>query len=244
MNSDPIDPIDPSQAPPAVTKFWTERVCDHVFKIKWQPVDGATGYDLNVSHNHRKSWKRLRTNSKAKGYQVTHWNVNKTYWFAIRSVNAHGTSAWTNLQSVAPPCAVEGLAARYAGNGDVSVSWNPAARADDGYHVNFSADNGKSWQRMTSNLNAAAYTFNKDPAALPYNPNFLVAVQSKRGELSSEWRNAPVQDEAALTASNVASTTATLTIANWTGQWWYQANRRGRTPPARARWRPARVPRT
>ena len=224
VNSDPIDPIDPGQAPPAVTKFWTERVCDHKFKVRWQKVDGATGYDLNVSLNHRKSWKRLRTNHNAKGYQVTHWNVNKTYWFAIRSVNAHGTSAWTNLQSVAPPCAVEELSARYAGNGDVSVSWNPAARADDGYHVNFSADNGKSWQRMTSNLNAAAYTFNKDPAALPYNPNFLVAVQSKRGELSSEWRNAPVQDEAALTASNVASTTATLTIANWTGQWWYQAD--------------------
>ena len=192
--------------------------------MRWKWVDGATGYDLNISKSHRKSWERLLTNQMAWGYQANHWSVNKTFWFAVRSVNAHGASAWTNLQSVAPPCAVEGLQARYAGNGDVHVSWNPATRADDGYAVNFSADNGKSWQQMTSGLNATAYTFNKDPQALPYNPDFLVAVQSRKGDLSSEWRDAPVQAAATLTASNVASATATLTIANWTGQWWYQAD--------------------
>ena len=50
-----------------------------------------------------------------------------------------------------------------------------------------------------------------------------MAVQSRKGDLSSEWRDAPVQAAATLTASNVASAAATLTIANWTGQWWYQA---------------------
>ena len=210
--------------PPPVSEFWAERICDHHFRVRWKWVDGATGYDLNISKSHRKSWERLLTNQMAWGYQANHWSVNKTFWFAVRSVNAHGASAWTNLQSVAPPCAVEGLQARYAGNGDVHVSWNPATRADDGYAVNFSADNGKSWQQMTSGLNATAYTFNKDPQALPYNPDFLVAVQSRKGDLSSEWRDAPVQAAATLTASNVASATATLTIANWTGQWWYQAD--------------------
>ena len=209
--------------PPAVTEFWVERICDHHLRVRWKWVDGATGYDLNISLNHRKSWKRLLTNQMAWGYQANHWGVNKTFWFAVRAVNAGGESAWTNVQSIAPPCAVEGLAARYAGNGDIHVNWNPATRADDGYAVNFSADNGKSWQQMTSNLSATAYTFNKDPQALPYNPNFLVAVQSQKGELSSEWRDAPVQAAATLTASNVASATATLTITNWTGQWWYQA---------------------
>ena len=94
---------------------------------------------------------------------------------AVRSVNAHGASGWTDVQSIAPPCAVEGLRATYAANGDVSVSWNPAKRADS-YDVNFSADNGRSWQRMETGLAATSTTFTKDPAALPYNPNFLVAV--------------------------------------------------------------------
>ena len=214
----------PQGSPPPVSEFWAERICDHHFRVRWKWVDGATGYDLNISKSHRKSWERLLTNQMAWGYQANHWSVNKTFWFAVRAVNAHGASAWTNLQSIAPPCAVEGLQARYAGNGDVHVSWNPATRADDGYAVNFSADNGKSWQQMTSGLNATAYTFNKDPQALPYNPDFLVAVQSRKGDLSSEWRDAPVQAAATLTASNVASATATLTIANWTGQWWYQAD--------------------
>ena len=44
--------------PPPVSKFWVERVCDHHFRVRWHRVSGATGYDLNLSGNHRKSWAR------------------------------------------------------------------------------------------------------------------------------------------------------------------------------------------
>ena len=177
--------------PLPVSKFWAERVCDDSFKVRWKRVPGATGYDLNLSRDHRKSWRRLMTNKNYNAWQFSQWDKDRTYWFAIRAVNAHGASAWTDLQSIALPCPVEGLKATYAANGDISVSWKPAKRASS-YDVNFSADAGRSWQRMGSNLSATAYSFNKAPDALPYNPNFLVAVQSRKGGMTGGWRNAPV----------------------------------------------------
>ena len=221
--------------PLPVSKFWAERVCDDSFKVRWKRVPGATGYDLNLSRDHRKSWRRLMTNKNYNAWQFSQWDKDRTYWFAIRAVNAHGASAWTDLQSVALPCPVEGLRATYAANGDISVSWNPAKRAN-GYDVNFSADAGKSWQRMVSDLSATTYSFKKAPDALPYNPNFLVAVQSRKGGMTGGWRNAPVA-RVELTASDITTTSATLTLANHSGvvvpahhAW------RGRHLPQRRRW--------
>ena len=137
-------------------------------------------------------------------------------------MNAHGESDWRKVKSVAPPCAVDGLQASYAANGGVSVAWNPAKRADS-YNVNFSSDNGKSWQQMVSGLDATSYSFNKDPVALPYDPGFLVSVQSRKGGITSEWRNMPIA-RVELTASAVTAITATLTLAGYEGDWWYQAD--------------------
>ena len=176
-------PPPPPPPPPPVSSFWVERVCDHHFRVRWNRVSGATGYDLNLSNNNRKSWKRMMTNKNHNAWQFSQWSKNKTYWFAIRAVNAQGASAWTDLRSVALPCPVEGLSADYATNGDVSVKWNAAKRASV-YDVNFSSDGGRSWQRMVSNHSATTYSFNRDPQTLPHNPGFLVAVQSRKGSMS------------------------------------------------------------
>ena len=206
--------------PPAVSKFWVERVCDHHFRVRWHRVSDATGYDLNLSRTHRKSWERKMTNKNYNAWQFSQWDKDGTYWLAIRAVNAHGASEWTDVRSVAPPCPVEGLKATYAANGDVSVKWNPAKQAS-GYDVNFSSDAGKSWQRMVSNHSATTYSFNRDPQTLPWNPNFLVAVQSRKGGMTGGWRNAPISP---LTVSNVGGTTATLNLPGYSGNWWYQAD--------------------
>ena len=205
--------------PPAVGNFWVDRRCDHHFIVWWQLVPGATGYDLEMRG---KEWKRLLTNKYKSGFQFSQWTKDGTFKFRIRAVNAHGVSDWRHLKSVAPPCAVAGLQASYAANGDVTVSWNPAKRAES-YDVNFSADHGRSWQRMVSNLNATTYTFNKNPQSLPYSPDFLVAVQSLKGGLNSQWRNAGVA-RIRLTTSNVGATSAALNLAGHSGQWWYDAD--------------------
>ncbi len=177
--------------PLPVSHLWVERFCDYPLKVRWKRVSEATGYDLNLSVTDRTNWQRVMTNKNYNAWQFSQWSKDKTYWFAIRAVNAHGVSAWTNVRSIAMPCLVEGLRASYAANGDISVKWNPATRANS-YHVNFSPDGGASWQRLVSDTTATSYSFNKNPQTLPYNSGFLVAVQSRKDGLISGWRNAPV----------------------------------------------------
>ena len=204
--------------PLPVSKFWAVRVCDHTFKVRWERVSGATGYDLEIRG---KNWKRLFTNKDFNGYQFNQWTKDATFRIRIRAVNAHGESEWRKILSVAPLCEVDGLQASYAANGDISVSWNAATRAES-YNVNFTSDNGKSWQRMVSGLTATTYTFNKDPATLPYNPNFVAAVQSRKGDMTSQWRNASIIPDSRLTVDDATVSTATLTLTNYSGAWWYK----------------------
>ena len=203
-----------------VDNLWVVRVCDHLFKVRWERVSGATGYDLNMSLTNGKTWQRVMTNKNYNAWQLSQWTKNKTFWFAVRAVYANGTSPWRSVQSIAPPCAVEGLQASYAANGQMTASWQPAKRAT-GYDVNFSSDNGRSWQEMVSNTTATSASFTKDPAALPYNLNFLVAVQSRKGKVTGGWSNAPI---VGLTAGSVAGTTATLNLWNHSGNWYYKAS--------------------
>ena len=109
--------------PLPVSHLWVERFCDYPLKVRWKRVSEATGYDLNLSVTDRTNWQRVMTNKNYNAWQFSQWSKDKTYWFAIRAVNAHGVSAWTNVRSIAMPCLVEGLRASYAAIGDISVKW-------------------------------------------------------------------------------------------------------------------------
>ena len=211
-------PTSPDPDPP--TNLRVERVCDHKLKVRWHRSAGATGYDLKISGNHRKSWQRLLTNWPGNSWYATWWDVNRTYYFAVRSVNDGGESGWVNsAASVAPPCAVDNLRASYAASGKVSATWNPGKRASS-YDVDFSADGGASWQRVGSDVSATSHSFT---TATPYNSNFLVAVQSRKNGMTSEGRNASIA-QIQLTTSNIEETSATLNLDGHIGQWWYDAD--------------------
>ena len=118
---------------------------------------------------------------------------------------------------------MEGLQASHVPSADgqsgtITATWNPAHRAS-GYDVNFTADNGRSWQRMVTDLRATSYEFTKH---IPYNSNYRVAVQSRRKGVTSGWSNAPVPH---LIVSEVAETTATLTLTGHTAAWYYMADK-------------------
>ena len=208
--------------PPALSHLWTVRVCDDLFKVRWHFVPGATGYDLEMSGNHRHSWQRKMTNKNKNGWQFSKWTKNATFWFRVRAVNAHGSSDWRYVKSIAPPCAVTGVQATRMPSADgqsgtITATWDPAHRAS-GYDVDFTADNGRSWQRMVTDLRATSYTFTKH---IPYNPNYRVSVQSRRKGVTSGWTTAPI---AGLTVADVAGTTATLNFNGYSGNWYYKAS--------------------
>ena len=158
-----VSAIPQGPEPLPVSKFWAVRVCDHTFKVRWDRVSGATGYDLEIRG---KQWKRLLTNKNYIGYQFNQWTKDATFLIRIRAVNAHGESEWSNVKSVAPPCEVEGLQASYASNGDISVSWNAAKRADS-YTVGFSSDSGKSWEGVASGISATTTPSTRTPILCP-----------------------------------------------------------------------------
>ena len=212
-------------SPPALSDLWTVRVCDDLFKVRWQWVPGATGYDLEMSGNHRHSWQRKMTNKNGNGWQFSKWTKNATFWFRVRAVNAHGVSEWRQVKSIAPPCAVTGVQASHVPSADgqsgaITATWQPAHRAS-GYDVNFSADAGRSWQRMVTDYKGTSYEFTKQ---IPYNSNYRVAVQARRKGVTSGWTNAPIKT-VELTASDIAGTTATLNLSNYSGNWYYKADK-------------------
>ena len=211
----------PDPAPPALSDLWTVRVCDDLFKVRWNFVPGATGYDMEMSGNGRQSWQRKMTNKNVNAWQFSQWTKNATFWFRVRAVNAHGASEWRQVKSIAPPCRVEGLQANRipidGQSGTITASWDAAKRAS-GYDVDFTADNGRSWQRMVTDLRATSYEFEKH---IPYNSNYRVSVQSRRKGVTSGWTTVPI---AGLIAANVGGTTATLNFNGYSGNWYYQAD--------------------
>ncbi len=215
--SDPHTP--PPAAPAAPTQITIERICDHYFRARWEPSPGATGYDLNISNNNRKSWKRALTDEPYNLWEFTKWSKNKTYWLAVRARNAGGESGWTNSEAAPPPTCEPGnlrvVTSTTHGQtgGSITATWDAAKRAA-GYNVNHSADDAHSWSRVADNQSATTYTRS---VASPGND--VIAVQSVNGggDLLSQWRNARA---AWLTAGSVIAGGATLTIANHSGDWY------------------------
>ena len=201
----------PPSAPASVS---LDRGC-YSFSLSWTPVSGATGYDVNVSHNDRKSWQRALSNVTYTTWNFSQWSKNKPYTVAVRARNGGGTSGWTNSVTVhPPPCEVGGLRSVTAtvhgtAGGTITTTWNAATRAT-AYNVNYRADGGQ-WQRIASNVSATAHT-----GTVAGTGGHTVAVQSTNGSAMSKWRNTRA---GWLTAGGIAGAGATLTLAGHSGDW-------------------------
>ena len=220
-NSSPSSPYStPPQPPAAVSAVHVTRVCDHVLNTNWPLSSGATGYDLNYSDDNRKSWARILTDASHNAWKLYNWSKNKTYRFAVRARNGGGTSDWTESAAVPPPpCEVSNLrtvtsATHGTAGGSITATWDAGKRAS-AYNVNHRRDGGE-WQRVKSNHSATSHTW-----SVTQSGSYLVAVQSVKDGGLSEWQNA---DVAWLTVGSITGTTATLTIAGHSGNWYYKAN--------------------
>ena len=217
VNSAPAGPPPLPPAPPA--KIWVNRVCDHTMIVWWDWSDGATGYDLVASIDHRQNWKRLMTDKNNNGWQFSAWQKEKTFWFGVRARNAAGESAWTNSAAAPPPpCEVGNLrtvtrTVHGQAGGRITATWDAGKRAS-AYNVNHRRDGGE-WERIKSNHSTTSHTWSVTESG-----SHVVAVQSVAGSLGSQWQNAGVSW---LTADSITGSTATLTIAGHTGNWYYKA---------------------
>ena len=158
----------------------------------------------------------MLTNGNFTGFKFTHWLKNQTYWFAVRAVNAGGTSAWVNSAAAPPPpCAVANLTVSTStpGEGDlgadggiVTASWDAGQRAN-AYHLDY---NGV---RVESDLSSTSHSWGVSSRSA----SDTVSVQSRKDGMTSPATSAAV---AWLTASSVEDTTATLNLAGHSGAWY------------------------
>ena len=214
-NSAPATTTTPPDAPSSV---WGERVCDSSMKVWWHRSDGATGYDLLYSKDGGQTWRSAMINKNKGGFGFWTWNKHKTYWFAVRAVNAAGASAWVYSGATPPPpCEVGSLRAVTSTThgqtgGSIVASWDAGKRAS-GYNVNYRASGGN-WTRIASDVQATTHTGSVSGASGSYD----VAVQSVNDLGMSQWRNTRVS--AWLTASSVAGNDVTLNLAGHSGNWY------------------------
>ena len=173
VNSAPVGPLLLPPAPPA--KIWVNRVCDHTMIVWWDWSDGATGYDLVASIDHRQNWKRLMTDKNNNGWQFSAWQKEKTFWFGVRARNAAGESAWVNSAAAPPPpCEVSNLrtvtrTVHGQAGGRITATWDATKRAS-AYNVNQRL-NGGEWERIKSNHSATSHTW-----SVTQSGSYLVAV--------------------------------------------------------------------
>ena len=212
-SSPPYIPADPPPSAPASVSL--NRTCN-AMGVSWTPVAGATGYDMNISKNNRKSWQRALSNVTYTTWEFAKWSKNKPYTIAVRARNGGGESGWTNSATVPPPpCEVGNLRAvtsttHGTAGGSITTSWDAATRAN-AYNVNYRAYGGQ-WQRIASNVSATIHT-----GTVSSTGGYTVAVQSVNGGYTSQWRNAGVPW---LTAGSITGGEATLTLAGHSGDWY------------------------
>ena len=119
--------------PPAAPTGVTATAGNGQVTVSWSAVAGATSYNIYYA-----SSPGVTTASPTKvvgatsGDPVTGLTNGTTYYFVVTAFNANGESAVSSPEMSAipgtPPAAPTGVIAS-AGNGQVTVSWNPAAGA-------------------------------------------------------------------------------------------------------------------
>jgi PKD repeat protein len=122
---------------PAVPTGLTAKAGPGQVTLSWSVATNATSYSVfQGTAAGKESATAVRSGLTATSVTLTGLSNGTGYYFVVKAVNAHGTSAASNEVSAvpqAPPAAPAGLTAT-AGTGQVSLHWTPSAGAT-GYAV-------------------------------------------------------------------------------------------------------------
>ena len=121
-----------------------------------------------------RAWRRRP--AAATGYGDTGLTVGTTYWYRVRSLNAAGPSAWTELASATPaavppaaPAAPSGLTAAATATDAITLTWADNASNETGFEVErASAATGPFGLVKTAAADATSWTDTGLPPGTPY----------------------------------------------------------------------------
>ena len=218
------------------TDGWSWNVCgwDDDGTVTYTSVPTAESRPVTVTHYRRGSDSR-HTPGDYRLLDTRHYTV------AIRAVNANPSQAsdWVKTQIIRPifPALRDFTATRT--DEQVTLSWTPNPWTT-GYKVY--CDNYTSGGTYNPSYTLCATLTNQSDTASQHSVTITktggthnwssfdntstldIAIDSTNATGSARWLAPLIAPPPTLTASNITATTATLTIANHSGQWWYKAN--------------------
>ena len=218
------------------TDGWSWNVCgwDDDGTVSYTSVPTAESRPVKITH-----YRRGSDSPHTPGDYD--YSKSRHYTVAIRAVNANPSQAsdWVRTEIIRPifPALRNFTSTRT--DGQITMSWTPNPWTT-GYKVycdNYTSGGtyNPSYELCATLTNQShddathSVTITKSGgthnwSSLDDTSTLDIAIDSTNATGSGRWLAPLMAPPPTLTASNVAATTATLTIANHTGQWWYKAN--------------------
>ena len=221
---------------------------DGTLTASWNAPANATRYHVTYTDDNTQSWQLAALNHTTTGIAINVDNA-KTYIVGVRAGNdADDWSTWTNSQASGPytpptptpaptpPARPTGLAAT-GGDGSVTLSWDdPADSSITGYeyqanHNDTSTGKFTGWGAWQSIADSGPSTTSHAFTGLANDKEqrFKLRAVNAHGAgaiapNAAPWYVAATPGAPSIDVTDVTSTTATLTLNNHAGDWYYQAS--------------------
>ncbi len=218
----------PTEPPDSPTQVTVTRG-DGSMTITWPAVDGASGYTVLASSVRNTQWYTKSQNQQGTSLTVTGLQNSRAYHAAVRAENSAGESEYRVSAAAAPYSAHSGdrpeSVTLTRSHKKLTAKWQSGWQATS-YHVTYTSDGGQSWSLAALNHPVGkGYTVIEIPDA-DNAKTYTVGVRGRNKHGDSGWRNSnaigPLNIR--LAVSDIAPTTATITLSNHDGDWHYKAN--------------------
>ena len=228
--------LDAPETPSSVTLSRADGTVTAV----WPAAAGATSYHVTYSSNGKASWQLAALDHPAvegeNSITIDDADNAKTYVVAVRARNEAGGSGWRNSAAAGPYTPPDATPAPETpssvtlsrADGTVTATWPAAAHATS-YHVTYSTNGKASWQFVVLDHPAVEGENSITIEGADNAKSYIVGVRARNEAGGSGWRNsAPVGPwtplPPTLVADEATETTITMTLDNYSSQWWYRAD--------------------
>ena len=233
----PYTPPPPTPAPGAVASVTLARG-DGTVTATWPAAAHATSYHVTYTTDGAQSWQLAALDHLAttgeNSITIDDADNDATYIVGVRARNSAGGSSWVNSAAAGPytpppPTPAPGAVASVTlarGDGTVTATWPAAAHATS-YHVTYTTDGAQSWQLAALDHPAVEGVNSITIDGADNDATYIVGVRARNATGGSSWVNSPAagpwSPPPTLEAGEATDTTITMTLDNYSGQWYYRA---------------------
>ena len=241
VNSAAAGPYTPPQTTPAPGAPASVSLSrgDGTVTATWPAADHATSYHVTYTTDGAQSWQLAALSQAAvqgENSITISADNDASYIVGVRARNETGGSSWVNSPSAGPYTPPQATPAPGApasvtltrGDGTVTATW-PAAGHATSYHVTYTDDGAQSWQLAALDHPAAQGENSITIDGADNDATYIVGVRARNETGGSGWVNSaaagPWSPPATLEAGDATETTITMTLDNYSGQWYYSATK-------------------